>query len=425
VRRERLVVLDRLRDAGADDQQGSGRQRQQGECHSARAAREDGDDRTRGEPDRQPGERHPEQWLRVGPVELLERERAGRARTDVRDPGVPEQVQQADAGDWGDEAEDQDKRHVAEVHAVSRRLAVAVLAVAVFATGGYGTWSYAHNYYVYRGFPAVHDPPGIARGREVILKIWSKALHSERAVRVYLPPGYSSGALAGHRYPVLYLLQASVMQPTNYLKVGGLGPRVDTLVDAHRMPPYLSVMPAGNGRDHEWANAAAGNFDGYVMDVVHAIDKRFATIPNRRGRIVAGLSEGGYGAINVALHHLRTFAGFESWSGYYVQPGGYPFVGRFESRIPANSPALYVPRMTAQLRRLPLRAFMYMGDRERWPNIPDMLAFARELHADGGRIVDTAIYRGGHNWKLWRPHIPHMLVWAGQGFRWALRGYRA
>jgi hypothetical protein len=114
VRRERLVVLDRLRDAGADDQQGSGCQRQQGECHSARAAGEDGDDRTRGEPDRQPGERHPEQWLRVGPVELLERERAGRARTDVRDPGVPEQVQQADAGDWGDDAEDQDERDVAE-----------------------------------------------------------------------------------------------------------------------------------------------------------------------------------------------------------------------------------------------------------------------------------------------------------------------
>jgi enterochelin esterase-like enzyme len=54
-----------------------------------------------------------------------------------------------------------------------------------------------------------------------------------------------------------------------------------------------------------------------------------------------------------------------------------------------------------------------------------MMAFARELRADGARIVDTAVYPGRHNWKLWRPHIPHMLVWAGQGFRWAERGYRA
>ncbi|HYZ28790.1 MAG TPA: alpha/beta hydrolase-fold protein [Thermoleophilaceae bacterium] len=305
-----------------------------------------------------------------------------------------------------------------------RRVMVAALALAVFVTGSYGTWSYARNYYLYRGFPVVHDAPGIARGREVRMRIWSNALHSEREVLVYLPPHYFRGAREGRRYPVLYLLQASVMQPTNYLKVGGLGPRIDSLVDAHRIPPYISVMPAGNGRDHEWANAAAGNFDGYVMDVVHAVDKRFSTVPNRTGRIVAGLSEGGYGAINVGLHHLRTFSGIESWSGYYVQPGGYPFVGAYKARIAANSPALYVPGLSGRLHRLPLRAFMYMGSGERWPSVPDMLAFATRLRAAGARIVDTAIYPGKHNWKLWRPHIPHMLVWAGQGFRWAERGYR-
>ena len=305
-----------------------------------------------------------------------------------------------------------------------RRMTIVVLALVIFATGAYGTWSYARDYYVYRGFPAIHDAPGIPRGREVDLKIWSKALHKERHVLVYLPPGYAAGARAGKHYPVLYLLQASVMQPTNYLKVGGLGPRVDAMVRAHQSPPYISVMPAGNGRDHEWANAAAGNFDGYVMDVVHAIDQRFSTIADRQGRIVAGLSEGGYGAINVALHHLSTFSGFESWSGYYVQPGGYPFTGAYKSRIAANSPALYVNSLRGQLHRFPLRAFMYMGYGEHWPTIPDMLSFARQLRAAGATVVDTALYPGHHNWQLWRPHIPHMLVWAGQGFRWAQRGYR-
>ena len=305
-----------------------------------------------------------------------------------------------------------------------RRVTGLALALAVLATGCYGTWSYAHNYYLYRGFPVLHDRPGIPHGREVRLKIWSQALHEEREVLVYLPPHYFRGARRGKRFPVLYLLQASVMQPTNYLKVGGLGPRIDDLVDSHRIPPYISVMPAGNGRDNEWANAAAGNFDGYVIDVVHAIDKRFSTIPNRTGRIVAGLSEGGYGAINVGLHHLPAFAGLESWSGYYVQPGGYPFVGPYKARIAANSPQLYVASLRNQLHRYPLRAFMYMGSSERWPTMPDMLTFASSLRAAGARIVDTGIYAGKHNWKLWRPHIPHMLVWAGQGFRWAERGYR-
>jgi enterochelin esterase-like enzyme len=308
---------------------------------------------------------------------------------------------------------------------VTRKLTIVLLGLVVFATGCYGTWSYARNYYLYRGFPVVHDAPGIPRGREVNLKIWSPSLHKKRDVLVYLPPGYFRGARQGRRYPVLYLLQASVMQPTNYLKVGGLGPRVDAMLNAHRSPPYICVMPAGSGRDHEWANAAAGNYDGYVMDTVHAIDQRFSTIPNRTGRIVAGLSEGGYGAINVALHHLPMFSGFESWSGYYVQPGGYPFVGAYKARIPANSPALYVNSLRPQLHRYPLRALMYMGRSEHWPSIPDMLSFARQLKAAGARIVVTALYPGHHNWKLWRPHIPHMLRWAGQGFRWAERGYRA
>ena len=67
----------------------------------------------------------------------------------------------------------------------------------------------------------------------------------------------------------------------------------------------------------------------------------------------------------------------------------------------------------------------YRITREKIPNHADMMAFARELKVAGGTIVDTGFYPGGHNWKLWRPHIPHMLVWAGGGFRWAENGYRA
>jgi enterochelin esterase-like enzyme len=424
VLRERLVVLDRLGDAAARHKDCPRDQRQPDERKRTRPARERGDHGALGEPHRKPRKRHPRERLRVGTGELFQRKGAGGPRAEIRYARLAEQVQQADAGNRGEHAKQDEQHNVAEEDEVTRRLTVGLLALVVFATGCYGTWAYAHNYYVYRGFPVVHDAPGIARGREVNLKIWSKSLHSERRVLVYLPPHYFSGARAGYRYPVLYLLQASVMQPTNYLRVGGLGPLVDRLVDAGKMPPYISVMPAGNGPDHEWANAAAGNYEGYVLDVVRAIDKRFSTIPNRTGRIVAGLSEGAYGAINVGLHHLRTFSGLESWSGYYIQPGGYPFVGRYVKRIAANSPALYVARLRGQLHRLPLRAFMYMGNREHQPTILDMMAFARELRAAGARIVDTGVYPGGHNWKLWRPHIPHMLVWAGESFRWAEGGYR-
>jgi enterochelin esterase-like enzyme len=282
---------------------------------------------------------------------------------------------------------------------VTRKLTVAVLALVVLATGFYGTWSYARNYYLYRGFPVIHDPPGIARGREVILKIWSKALHQQREVRVYLPPHYAQEARAGRRFPVLYLLQASVMQPTNYLKVGGLGPRVDTLVDSHRSPPYISVMPAGHGADHEWANAAAGNFDSYVMDVVHAIDRHFNTIPNRTGRIVAGLSEGGYGAINIALHHPREFSVVESWSGYQRPDKLRSIFGEHLGLLPANDPQTLVKREAPLLRRLHTYIWFYSGSTD--PLHVENAAFARELTTLGIAHKYRLVY-GGHNWALWR-----------------------
>src|SRR5256885_13248049 len=101
----------------------------------------------------------------------------------MRHTGIPEQVQQADARDRRQESHQQHEREVAEPPAMRRRAVVVVLAaVAVFGAGCYGTWSYALNYYLYRGFPVVHDPPGITRGREVILKIHSKALHADREV---------------------------------------------------------------------------------------------------------------------------------------------------------------------------------------------------------------------------------------------------
>jgi enterochelin esterase-like enzyme len=298
-----------------------------------------------------------------------------------------------------------------------RRLAIAIVALGVLGAGWYGTWSYAHNYYVYRGFAPVKDAKGVTPGKLVTLRVWSSALHAHRTVLIYLPPGYSRGAARGHRYPVLYLLHPSMGQVGNYVYAGALPARIDGLLHDHRIPPYISVIPDGHGPDHEWANASNGNFESYVLNVVHYVDAHYSTIANRSGRAIGGLSMGGYGAANIALHHLGMFSEFASWSGYFTQQlfHGPPFNGRYARRIAANSPALYVPRMHAQLQRLPLRAFMYQGTRDDVP-LRLMLTFARELRAAGAH-VQTAVYPGGHSWRLWHPHFTQVLAWIGRGFR--------
>ena len=52
-----------------------------------------------------------------------------------------------------------------------------------------------------------------------------------------------------------------------------------------------------------------------VRDIVGFVDRTFQTIPTREGRVVAGLSMGGYGAVKLALKYPDLFCAAVSHSG--------------------------------------------------------------------------------------------------------------
>lgn len=279
------------------------------------------------------------------------------------------------------------------------------------AAGLYGAWLYVHHYDLYRGFPPPTEPTGIPHGRLERVGFWSPALGHRRHYLIYLPPGYRSTA----RYPVLYLLHAPVGKAKNYMYAGGLGVRVDKLLVRREIKPFLTVIPEGHttlfGTDHEWANARDGRYEGFVLDTVRAVDARWATIPDRSARMLAGLSAGGYGAVNVALHHLDVFGSFESWSGYFTQTPTLTFRGASAAELRANSPAYYLPLVAREIRRLGLHAYLYQGRTDDVP-LSSMIAFGRALRAAGAHVRMSA-YGGKHNWTLWRAHFSQMLRYAG------------
>jgi enterochelin esterase-like enzyme len=77
-----------------------------------------------------------------------------------------------------------------------------------------------------------------------------------------------------------------------------------------------------------------------------------------------------------------------------------------------NSPIAYVLSHPRTLRRLPLRGLVYQGDHDDVP-APAMFRFAALMRA-AGSAVHAAIYDGGHNWRLWRGHLPQMLRYASK-----------
>ena len=277
--------------------------------------------------------------------------------------------------------------------------------------GLYGAWLYVHHYDLYRGFPPPTEPAGIPHGRLEQVAFHSPALGQRRQYLIYLPPGYRST----RRYPVLYLLHAPVGKAKNYIYAGGLGVRLDELLARRAIEPFLTVIPEGHtgvfGTDHEWANARDGRYEDFVLDTVRAVDSRWSTIDDRDARMIAGLSAGAYGAVNVALHHLDVFGGFESWSGYFTQTATLTFSGASPAQLRANSPADYIPSVAPEIRSLGLHAYLYQGRTDDVP-VSSMVQFGRRLQA-AGADVRMSVYGGKHNWALWRAHFSQMLRYAG------------
>src|SRR5207237_1750793 len=97
----------------------------------------------------------------------------------------------------------------------------------------------------------------------------------------------------------------------------------DQGVASGALPPMIIVMPEGNGgrwNDSQYVNTAGGfrAEDLIVRDVVRYVDSQYRTIADRRARAIAGISEGGYGAMNLGLKHVDEFGTLVSISGYFT-----------------------------------------------------------------------------------------------------------
>ncbi|HEY7692911.1 MAG TPA: alpha/beta hydrolase-fold protein [Gaiellaceae bacterium] len=129
-----------------------------------------------------------------------------------------------------------------------------------------------------------------------------------RATVVYLPPGYDPA----RRYPVVYLLQGFPGSPYQYVDGIELPSYADPRIAAGSLRPFIAVVPpAGIDAYHgDWT----GVWEQYLVhDVVPWTDANLPTIAARRGRVLAGLSAGGFGAVDIGLRHPQLSSTLEAW----------------------------------------------------------------------------------------------------------------
>ena len=229
---------------------------------------------------------------------------------------------------------------------------------------------------------------------------------TQRPGFVYLPPGFDRS----RRYPVVYLLHGLPGSPDEYVGSLQIGQVADAAIAAGQLRPFIAVLPAAGSEknyDGEWA----GPWDSALVDrIVPWVDANLPTVAGRSGRIIAGLSAGGYGAVNIALRHPSLFASVESWSGYFKPLPDGPFKDADAATKTANDPRLLAVTNAATVRRSGMRFLVSTGPgHSRWFTPQETVDFASELKRLG-IPVSLKVYAGRKG--QWRRQFDAGLAWA-------------
>ena len=264
--------------------------------------------------------------------------------------------------------------------------------------------------------PTLHNADGLpAHGTIVQDSLVSSALGGQRKpFLVYLPPSYNTPQGHTKRYPTLYLLHGSPGRDIDWFAAGKANLSADTLIDSNKIPELILILPDGNGRPgatSEWGNSPDGhqNIETYVaIDLVKYVDSKYRTLAEPAYRGIGGLSMGGFGAMNIAVHHPDVFGFVIALGGYYRAEGS--IWGNNPAYIQANSPIDILPQMPQAWK---LHIFLGAASKDQ-PYYNDTIQFTQvlqRLHIPYHLDIED----GYHAWTVWQVQLYKALLWLHWG----------
>lgn len=243
----------------------------------------------------------------------------------------------------------------------------------------------------------------------------SELLSRNLPYAVYLPDGYESGDLD---YPVLYLLHGGSNDESSWLAKGNIERILDELIADRAIPPMIAIMP-GNTRSY-WVDGKAQKAESSITDeLIPHVDETYRTIANRKGRLLAGLSAGGYGTVNIGLKHADLFAAAAPlspaiWTPLPSPDSGsrrYPqfaengaFSEEFwqENNWPSHLESYKEAKTT-------LPFFIVSGDHDRLDITVEAAKFFQAMREIQRGDVELRVMDGDHEWDVWQAGITEAL----------------
>jgi S-formylglutathione hydrolase FrmB len=216
--------------------------------------------------------------------------------------------------------------------------------------------------------------------------VWQgKIPPSARPSVIYLPPHVTPT----HRYPVVFLLHGMPGGPTGFVRALRLADTADGIGR-----PFIAVAPVA-GPSGRYRGEWAGRWEDYVVrDVVPWVRQTLPAGP----RAIAGISAGGFGAVDIALRHPGLFGTVESWGGYFAPFADGPLVDASREQMHAHDPMLLIRREAPAFRRV--RFFLSSGPTHGDVLQSDTSAFGAELTGLGIPHLTWLLHTRKADWRL-------------------------
>ena len=245
--------------------------------------------------------------------------------------------------------------------------------------------------------------------------------HITRTVYVYLPPQYFQPAYSSYRFPVIELIHGQPGEPQDWINVVGVTVMLHQLMARNLARPVVLVMPSVNGARRislQCLNQVHGPQDLTYLaeDLPDRISHLLRVQPPGPAWGVAGYSEGGFCAANMALRFRDRYGFAGVLSGYFkpaanqllrplrqVSPFGRSTLLRLE-----NTPLYALPRLP----RSAVIPRFWLGAGANDPvDVASVQAFWRELAPRQPHAPLVLTRNGGHDMLTWRAEVPLMLRW--------------
>lgn len=234
--------------------------------------------------------------------------------------------------------------------------------------------------------------------RHVVLQ--SRTLNKSWNINVYVPDDTTRNDM-----PLIVLLHGRGGNYQDWANAGDIKNTLDQRIKTNEMPPIVVVMP--DGFNCWYLDKQDCRMETAIMRelIPHAI-KTYNAGKTREQRYIAGLSMGGYGALNMALKYPGEFvkAGLLSPAVYSPMP-------------PPNSSALkdfadgewianlYTSKLSTYFNQ-PQRVAFYIhsGDDDEF-YIDDDAARLYNVMRKRGNDAELRIGNGKHSWDVWKESV--------------------